>query len=331
MRLLLPILVITGFSFGQCNGSFTLCDKPYNEVAFLTTHNAYNADQEGFSLPNQNVGLTNQLNDGVRALMIDVHDLAGVPSVFHEVSALGSATLQSNLSEVKTFLDNNPSEVVTLILECYVSSSVIESELIAAGLYNYLYTKPVVGPWNTLTEMIGANTRLVVFTDVNDAGVGQDWYHYAWDYCVETHFSVSNINNFTNDYNRGNANNDLFIFNHFLTSAITGTGLPNQAAAVNDFNFLMSRINGHYIEYSKFPNFITLDFYDIGDGMEVIDSLNSGTYALSLEEVNTGNTWQSKQLIKITNLLGQETPYKPNTPLIYMYSDGSADRVFSVE
>jgi hypothetical protein len=331
MRLLLILTFIPGFVIGQCNGSFSLCNKTYNEVAYLTTHNAYNAQQENFSFPNQNFSITNQMNDGVRALMIDVHDLAGVPSVFHEFSFLGNAPLQSNLNEIKTFLDGNPNEVITLILECYVSSSVIESELITAGLYNYLYTKPAAGPWNTLGEMISANTRLVVLTDVDDAGVGQEWYHYAWDHCVETHYSVNNINDFTNDYNRGSATNDLFIFNHFLTSATTGTGLPNEASAVNDYNFLMSRIEGHYSEYSKFPNFITLDFYEIGEGMEVVDSLNSDSHTLSLiglnDEIIVGNT----QLIKITNLLGQEVEYKPNTPLIYIYSDGSTERVYNVE
>ena len=32
----------------QCNGSFQLCDKKYNEVAFLTTHNAFNSSEDNF-------------------------------------------------------------------------------------------------------------------------------------------------------------------------------------------------------------------------------------------------------------------------------------------
>ncbi|MCO4814613.1 MAG: hypothetical protein KC454_07860 [Flavobacteriales bacterium] len=38
-----------------------------------------------------------------------------------------------------------------------------------------------------------------------------------------------------------------------------------------------------------------------------------------------------KQLIKITDLIGRETTFKPNTPLIYIYSDGTAEKVFKVE
>jgi hypothetical protein len=271
--------ISSGWALGQCNGSVENCSKRYDEVVYLTTHNAYNAGSDGFSLPNQNNGLTQQLNDGVRGLMLDVHDLNGTPSVYHGTSILGNAPLQSNLAEIKTFLDNNPNEIVTIIFECYVSANTIEAELTVAGLYDYLYTKPAIG-WNTLQEMINTDDRLVILSDVDDAGVNQDWYHYAWDYCVETHYSVNDVNAFTDDYNRGDAQNDLFIFNHFVTNGLTGTGMPNVASVANEYNFLMSRIQNHYNTYVKFPNYITLDFYDIGQGMDVVDSLNSNSFVL---------------------------------------------------
>jgi len=39
----------------------------------------------------------------------------------------------------------------------------------------------------------------------------------------------------------------------------------------------------------------------------------------------------SKNLIQILDLMGRETIFKPNTPLIYVYDDGSIEKVFSVE
>ena len=39
----------------------------------------------------------------------------------------------------------------------------------------------------------------------------------------------------------------------------------------------------------------------------------------------------SKNLIQILDLMGRETSFKPNTPLIYVYDDGSIEKVFSVE
>jgi len=39
----------------------------------------------------------------------------------------------------------------------------------------------------------------------------------------------------------------------------------------------------------------------------------------------------SKNLIQILDLMGRETSFKPNTPLIYVYDDGGTEKVFSVE
>jgi len=39
----------------------------------------------------------------------------------------------------------------------------------------------------------------------------------------------------------------------------------------------------------------------------------------------------SKNLNQILDLMGRETSFKPNTPLIYVYDDGSIEKVFSVE
>jgi len=46
----------------------------------------------------------------------------------------------------------------------------------------------------------------------------------------------------------------------------------------------------------------------------------------SLTEITT-----SKNLIKILDMMGRETTFKPNTHLIYVYDDGSTEKVFSVE
>ena len=40
---------------------------------------------------------------------------------------------------------------------------------------------------------------------------------------------------------------------------------------------------------------------------------------------------QKKELLKILNLLGQEVEYTPNTLLIYQYSNGTTEKVFTVE
>ena len=199
MKKLLFILFVLPLTFqmsyAQCNGSASLCLKTYNDVAYLTTHNAFNSDEDGFLFPNQTYNIASQLNAGVRGLMIDVYDHFGTPTAYHTVFALGTIPFSDLLNDIKSFLDNNSNEIITIILECYITANDIEDEINQAGLSNYLYTHNSHTGWPTLQNMINNNNRLVIFTDVNDASNSQLWYHYVWDYAVETHYSVNTINN----------------------------------------------------------------------------------------------------------------------------------------
>ena len=80
-------------SYSQCNGHVSLCSKNYDEVSYLTTHNAFNSDADGFLFPNQTYNISSQLNSGVRALMIDVYDYQGTPTAYHSFSLLGTIPL----------------------------------------------------------------------------------------------------------------------------------------------------------------------------------------------------------------------------------------------
>ena len=55
------------------------------------------------------------------------------------------------------------------------------------------------------------------------------------------------------------------------------------------------------------------------------DCNNACSNTSSLTELTT-----SKNLIQILDMMGRETIFKPNTPLIYVYDDGSIEKVFNV-
>ena len=93
IHILLVLLISFDISYAQCNGDITLCSKTYDEVSYLTTHNAFNSAQDGLLFPNQTYNITSQMNDGVRALMIDVYDLFGNPTAYHSMFMLGSIPL----------------------------------------------------------------------------------------------------------------------------------------------------------------------------------------------------------------------------------------------
>jgi hypothetical protein len=62
-----------------CNGHAELCDRPFNEVAYVASHNAMSAATEpGWFLAEQADSIPVQLDQGVRALLVDVW--SGIPA-----------------------------------------------------------------------------------------------------------------------------------------------------------------------------------------------------------------------------------------------------------
>ena len=47
----------------------------------------------------------------------------------------------------------------------------------------------------------------------------------------------------------------------------------------------------------------------------------------NIEEINNANT----KLIKIVDVLGRETPYQKNTPLFYLYEEGTIEKRIIIE
>jgi hypothetical protein len=58
----------------RCNGSHALCGRRLDQVVFPGTHNSYAAsEQPGWHFAPQRRGIGRQLDDGIRALLLDVH------------------------------------------------------------------------------------------------------------------------------------------------------------------------------------------------------------------------------------------------------------------
>lgn len=271
-----------------CNGDPSLCDKAYNEVVYPTTHNSYNYDlgPTQFFQPNQQYPVRRQLLDGVRGLMLDISEYQNDIVVMHRnpdiialltediyAALLGYESASSPLGQIKTFLDENPREVVSIIVESDLPGTTIEDEFNSAGLVDYIYT-PTGTTWPTLEEMIDSNRRLVVYTENSAAAGNPAWLLYAWDNIHDTDFSVSDSDDFNCNLNRGSTNNDLYLMNHWIVPLLGG-GDPNGAAEVNDFDFLMSRTLDCWQATGVKPNFVAVDLYRTGDLFAVCDSLNA--------------------------------------------------------
>ena len=254
----------------SCDGAPLLCARRYDEVAYATTHNAMSNAEEGWYVPCQEYGITHQLQDGVRALMLDLHDLDGQVSLCHGSCTLGSEPLLEGLEEIRLFLESDPGAVITLIFESYVDASAVEAVFTEAGLISSLHTQDPAEPWPTLGQMREAGTPLVVFSD-HDAG-NPAWYQDVWQYAWETPFSAETPEDLSCQRNRGEDGNPLFILNHFLTAPVS---LPSLAEQVNYNPFFIERAQECQATANRLPNFVTVDFYATGDLFAVLDTLNN--------------------------------------------------------
>ena len=70
---------------------------------------------------------------------------------------------------------------------------------------------------------------------------------------------------------------------------------------------------------------------DTGDVNNYVVFADNFVLVETEEHVSINNINANKQLIKIVDILGRETPYKKNNPLFYIYSDGTVEKKIIVE
>jgi hypothetical protein len=253
------------------NGQPRLAERRYNEVAYATTHNANASAAHEYFFPNQMSNMRQQLDDGIRALMIDLHQADGEVMFCHGDCRLGKQSIGSGLGEIAGFLDAHPNEVVTLLLETYqIPAKTLARAFAESGLLKHAYAHTPDTPWPTLREMVHTGQRLVVFTDRDNDGY--PWLHPMWDSLWDTPWNVSRIEDFSCMPSRGTQENDLFVLNHFILNPLP---LPHTAEAVNSTGVLLERALACWNDSRRIPNFVTVDYYELGDVVAVVEALNA--------------------------------------------------------
>ncbi|MBW7863111.1 MAG: hypothetical protein H3C30_01710 [Candidatus Hydrogenedentes bacterium] len=254
-----------------CNGMPELCGRPFDQVAFACTHNGMSSREAGYFFPNQDRRMRRQLEDGIRAVMLDVHVEDGRLMLCHGFCRLGSQTLVEGLVEIREFLDAHPREVVALLVE----GSVPDPEHLArdfreSGMLDLCHAQRLGDPWPTLGEMIAANRRVVVLYDRNCGD--QDWLLPMWKHMWDTPWYPGSLEEFDCRLDRGEKTNALLNLNHFLKSQPTPR--RHLALAANSNPFFMDRVMKCVREIGRIPNFITVDFYEQGDVFSVVEAVN---------------------------------------------------------
>ncbi|MCA9709683.1 MAG: hypothetical protein KDK70_27845 [Myxococcales bacterium] len=266
----------TGPAALLCNGHAALCERPFDQVVFPGTHNSHSAVDAGFPMLNANQlgDIAQQLEDGVRVMLIDLYPDEADPDVVlmcHGPCSLASTPHLDGLGAITDFLVAHPREVLTLIYEDHVAVAEIQEDFAATGADALTFVHAAGDPWPTLGEMIDADTRLVVTAE--SGGPPPPWFHHVWDVAWDTPYGPMQAEDLSCDLNRGSADNDLFLLNHWVNNAFD---LPSIDAAevVNAADVLQARAMECWQQWDHPPNFVVVDFYERGDLFAVVDALN---------------------------------------------------------
>jgi hypothetical protein len=303
------VAVVAGLVVGRdnasrsCNGHVELCDRPYDEVVYAATHNSMSSPDVVLIWPEHDGDIRAQLDQGVRALLIDTHYWTSVGSaaqltatdpylstalaaqVFgslgqraeprdgtflcHNQCALGAAPLVDTLADIREFLVDNPDEVVTLIIQDAITPADTADAFGRAGLDSYLHTHEPGSRWASLGELIDRDERLVVFAEAR--GSSPAWYHDAFAHMQETPYFFQGPDDFSCVMNRGDPAASLFLMNHWVQRIA-----PDRADAVNvnRRDAIVDRALECERERGQMPNYVAVNFSSIGDLIGAVDTLN---------------------------------------------------------
>lgn len=285
-----------------CNNSPTLCSRTYNNITHMGAHgSAFLREGTGSiaAAGNQFKNATDVLDAGLRLLQAQVHNENGTLRLCHtSCSLLDAGTLESWLTKIDTWMNDNANDVVTLLLvnSDEVDASEFGSVFKSSGISDHAYTPSSTGAtsdWPTLNNMIQNKTRLVSFiTNINTSTT----YPYLlpeFDYVFETNYEVATLTGFNCTLDRPSSltsassalsSSYMGLANHFkyqsLSSGtdwyipdVTNIDLVNSANTTEDGE-LGKHLAECKSEWSGVPTFVLVDMFDNGDVMNATDDMN---------------------------------------------------------
>ncbi|PYI15392.1 hypothetical protein BO99DRAFT_368245 [Aspergillus violaceofuscus CBS 115571] len=313
-----------------CNNSPSLCSKSYGEITHLGAHDSpflRDASTDYSTFGDQYYNTTLQLEAGVRLVTAQVHKSDSEWHLCHtNCDYLDAGKLSTWLSEIKTWLDSNPNDVVTVLLvnSDDATASDLHSEYETAGIGNYTYTPTAQtsapSSWPTLQELINDGTRLLSFVASLDASNNtvapylMDEFTYLW----ENPYDVTSASNFSctpdrpttvkNDLSAALSSNRLPFMNHFLyQTTILDIEYPNvsyvgttnaPSGGTGNLGDTAKKCKSDY--NGRQPTFILVDFFNKGPAISTVDSLNNVTDATG--RANLTSTTQTSSASTYSNV-----------------------------
>jgi len=292
----------------QCNGHAELCERKYGNTTFLGAHDAFAVSTDPWALGrNQEFTVHEQLQLGVRMLQVQAHmQEDGLHFCHTSCLIFDGGTVLKFLKRIHTFLLYNPDEVVTLIIANpeQIAPKIFEAVFDESGVAPFAYIPPQTlmkrDDWPTLGDMISSGKRVVVFMDkgfettsppdgtlqlpVSAPEVEPTYIIPQFPVMWEDPYDPDD-SEFPCRVDRTQGplkpNEQLNLVNHNLNHNLLNIGhgirLPNRSSA--DVTNRATSIIEHASHCAPFvndnnPNFVLLDWINIGQGMRAVNMLN---------------------------------------------------------
>ncbi|KAG1455545.1 hypothetical protein G6F56_007039 [Rhizopus delemar] len=275
----------------ECNGGSHLCSRSYSNITHLVTHDSYALSPN--LAATQEKSIIKQLDDGVRGIKLSAISSARDSSVhlchtFCEVLDAGPAV--ETLDEIAFWLSNNPKEVVTIMWNNIynIDASEIAQSYEASSIMPYAYSHKELDPWPTLQELIDSGKRVVNFIDSKPDEEKYPWLMYQFSRVFETPYENTDLNSFNCNIDRVvpdlNPNDLMYVMNHFFYGVIDMAAfkiqipMRNKAKLING-QLLLDHTSNCTEVHRKKPTFIEVDFYTVGQALQLTASLNDAEFS----------------------------------------------------
>ncbi|KAI0200722.1 PLC-like phosphodiesterase [Astrocystis sublimbata] len=279
-----------------CNNSPDLCSRSYSNITHLGAHDSSflrDASTDNSIAGNQFFNATVALDAGLRLLQVQVHDLNGAIQMCHTTcDLLDAGPLKGWLAAIKSWMDDHPNEVVTLLIVNSDGNDVKEFGSIfeSSGLAKYGYA-PTGNGWPTLQSMITANTRLVTFIASIAPSSTYPYLLTEFEHVFETSFEVTSPSGFNCSIDRPKSQSSaasalsaglLPLINHFayksLGSSIMIPDVDNVARTNAPSTSTTGALGLHAetcrSEWGFIPTFVLVDFFSEGQSIKTADVMN---------------------------------------------------------
>lgn len=287
-----------------CNNHVEYCTRKYSNITNIAAHNSPFV-RPGNSGSNQELGVTTQLNDGIRLLQAQIQwpSNSSAPHFCHtSCDLLDAGPITDWLTTVRQWVDSHPYDVITILLGNgnYSHPSLYVPYIEKTGILKYVYSPPYLpmslDDWPTLEDMIVRGKRVVMFLDYEADQEKYPWLLDEFSQMWETPFDPVDRGfpctpQRPPNLSAKSAKDRLYYLNHNLNAEfnvfgtellVPAVSLLNETNNVTGYGSLGLSANNCRTDWGRAPNFLNVDYYNYGgfpgSVFEVAAQMNNVTY-----------------------------------------------------